>query len=379
MAVTAAVFAVVLVPSAALALSTLPLSMLQSVVMVICDDRQGSGVIIDQDGGYVLTAGHVVTDIGTGRQADSCRIGFVTDESLEAESFSSASVEYSVFSDSRDMDFAILKRGQHMVGPGVSTPLPLLTYEFAGVGDSVTVFGYPVSRGGKLTVLEGVIEGYSRGLTRITAVIEEGFSGGPAIHDNLGIIGVASRINTDIGPKGEERESRYFLSDILTALNWMDAEYSGPGGHEKYVEHADPARYYGSPLHMRDESLGCSDLVRSQDSSSVYCFLPGDRRLVFPDEAVYKSWYPDFSGVVPGTGGVLSEYRLAGNVTFRPGSLIKLVTDPRVYVVADGAGTVRWITSEERAAELFGEDWAVQVRDIPDTFFVDYKFGPPIE
>jgi hypothetical protein len=50
---------------------------------------------------------------------------------------------------------------------------------------------------------------------------------------------------------------------------------------------------------------------------------------------------------------------------------VKITTDPTVYAVEPG-GELRSIVSEENAIDLYGEDWADMVVDVPDAFFVNY-------
>jgi hypothetical protein len=50
-----------------------------------------------------------------------------------------------------------------------------------------------------------------------------------------------------------------------------------------------------------------------------------------------------------------------------------------VYVVVDVFGTMRHVPSEEKAIELWGENWAGLVHDVPDVFFTNYTVGPPLE
>jgi hypothetical protein len=119
--------------------------------------------------------------------------------------------------------------------------------------------------------------------------------------------------------------------------------------------------------------------VRTQDSPTLYCLLSGPYRLVFPNETTFFSWYPDFGGVVYVTSKNLAEYRLVGNVTMRAGSLVKIRTDPKVYVVTDSLGTLRWVQTEDRARALFGDSWATKVSDVPDVFFADYSVGEPVQ
>lgn len=107
-----------------------------------------------------------------------------------------------------------------------------------------------------------------------------------------------------------------------------------------------------------------------------YCGTDG-KRYVFPDQQTYFSWYPDFKGVVGIDAATLAKIRLGGNITYKPGSLVKIQTDPKVYVVSKG-GLLRWVQTEQAARTLFGSGWAKLVRDVPEVFFLNYVIGPPI-
>lgn len=113
--------------------------------------------------------------------------------------------------------------------------------------------------------------------------------------------------------------------------------------------------------------------------STVYYYATNGKRYVFPTEKTYKSWYgDDYSSVIRISDTDLSNIPLGGNVTYRPGvRLIKITTDPKVYAIASG-GTLRWLATEDVAKTLYGTDWAKKVDDLPDPFFVNYRYGTPI-
>ncbi len=113
--------------------------------------------------------------------------------------------------------------------------------------------------------------------------------------------------------------------------------------------------------------------------STVYYYATNGKRYVFPTEKTYKSWYgEDYSKVITISDKDLSEIPLGGNVTYRPGvKLVKITTDPKVYAVGAG-GTLRWISTETLASALYGSNWAKNVDDLPDPFFVNYRYGTPI-
>lgn len=118
---------------------------------------------------------------------------------------------------------------------------------------------------------------------------------------------------------------------------------------------------------------------KTADSSAVYWYSHGQRkRYAFPNENVYFSWFSDFSNITLLTAEEMASIPLGGNVRFKPTAKpVKFVSDNKVYAI-DVGNTLRWIKTEELARQLFGDDWASQVADIPDTLFLDYKFGPDI-
>jgi hypothetical protein len=111
---------------------------------------------------------------------------------------------------------------------------------------------------------------------------------------------------------------------------------------------------------------------------AVYAIGPDGKRYVFPTAKTYLSWYSDFAAVQALSDAGLSAIPLGGNVTYRPGArLVKVTTDPKVYAVA-GGGVLRWIESEAVAVQLYGNDWAKKIDDLPDAFFVNYRIGASI-
>lgn len=117
--------------------------------------------------------------------------------------------------------------------------------------------------------------------------------------------------------------------------------------------------------------------IKGSASSVYYCGSDG-KRYVFPTSATFFTWYADFSGVTTIADADLQKIPLGGNATYRPGQkLVKITTDPKVYAVSQG-GILRWVTTEALAKTLYGDNWAQQVDDIPDAFFVNYTVGEPI-
>jgi len=122
------------------------------------------------------------------------------------------------------------------------------------------------------------------------------------------------------------------------------------------------------------------DVVKAEDSSTVYYVGDDNKRHVFPNAKIYKSWYSDYSSVKKISQEELQDIPFSTvNVTYKPGAkLIKLTTDPRVYAVGNG-GTLHWVQSEELAESIYGDEWAKQVEDLPDQFFASYETGDAID
>lgn len=112
---------------------------------------------------------------------------------------------------------------------------------------------------------------------------------------------------------------------------------------------------------------------------SVYVVGSDGMRHAFPSETVFFSWWENFDDVEVVSATEMSSFQLGSNVTVRAGThLVKITANPNVYAVEPG-GILRWVTTEEIAIELYGEDWAERVRDLPDVFWGNYELGEPIE
>ena len=126
-------------------------------------------------------------------------------------------------------------------------------------------------------------------------------------------------------------------------------------------------------------NLKAGDLVRGESYSAVYFYGADGFRYVFPNDKTYFTWYTNFNTVKWISDADLSKVQIGGNVTYKPGvKMIKINSDPRVYVVSKG-GTIRAIGSEAIAKALYGATWNKMVDDVPDGFFPNYKIGGTID
>lgn len=116
-------------------------------------------------------------------------------------------------------------------------------------------------------------------------------------------------------------------------------------------------------------------LIKSPEYTAVYYCGADGKRYVFPNQRVYNTWYTNFSSVQTIPQEQLASIPLGGNVTFRPGTvLVKIQTDPKVYVV-DRGGKLRWITNTTTAIALYGNQWEQLLETVPDYLFTSYHIG----
>ena len=110
-------------------------------------------------------------------------------------------------------------------------------------------------------------------------------------------------------------------------------------------------------------------------SSTVYVIGNDGKRHAFPNDAVFHSWFKDYSDVTEIDTALMASYSLGKNMTIRPGTyLVKITTDPKVYAIETG-GVLRWVPNEGTAIAVFGSKWKERVVDVPDVFFGNYKIG----
>lgn len=119
--------------------------------------------------------------------------------------------------------------------------------------------------------------------------------------------------------------------------------------------------------------------TKTLSDTAVYYYASNGKRYVFPNEKVYFTWYRDFSAVKTIPIDQMSLIPIGGNVTYKAGSkLVKFQTDTKTYLPTKG-GVLRWIKTEAVAKGLFGNDWNRKVDDITEAFYVNYRFGNPVE
>ncbi|MDO8617560.1 MAG: hypothetical protein Q7N87_01550 [Candidatus Uhrbacteria bacterium] len=118
--------------------------------------------------------------------------------------------------------------------------------------------------------------------------------------------------------------------------------------------------------------------LATQNDSTVFFIAMNGARYAFSNEQSYFSWYKNFEPVEIVSSNALTALPLGNRVTYKPGvRMVKFRSNQKVYAVEKG-GILRWIASENIAAQLYGSRWNDLIDDIADAFSSDYAFGMDI-
>jgi len=119
--------------------------------------------------------------------------------------------------------------------------------------------------------------------------------------------------------------------------------------------------------------------VKLAEKTAVYHLDSNNIRHAYPTQSIWESyWEEDFSFVETIDVDEMASYALGRNVPFKSGGLIKIPSVPKVYYVSQNA-SIHWVADEATAKSLYGANWASTVKDLPESFFLDYSVGGGIE
>lgn len=178
---------------------------------------------------------------------------------------------------------------------------------------------------------------------------------------------------------GETTPFRYVKVESGDSKEWRLDSVELQGVAESVVEEPVVDDSGDEPVVTEPAVERAGQLIKSPESAAVYLVGDDGLRHAFPNEAVFRSWDYDFDEVEEVTAEELALFTLGKNVYFKPGEqLVKIVSDPKVYVVAPG-GVLRHLTSESVAITLYGANWADKVADIADVFWRNYTVGEEVD
>lgn len=126
------------------------------------------------------------------------------------------------------------------------------------------------------------------------------------------------------------------------------------------------------------ELLADGTYMMGESWDTVYMIENGMRR-PFLDSQTFFTYQNDFSNVVTVDDDELANYTIGEPMLPNPGTvLVKIQSVNSVYAM-DADGSLRWISSEDLAEEMYGSDWADYVIDVPVTAWGHFTFGDDIE
>ncbi|MBI1908301.1 hypothetical protein HYS28_02705 [Candidatus Uhrbacteria bacterium] len=143
--------------------------------------------------------------------------------------------------------------------------------------------------------------------------------------------------------------------------------------------------YGTSPVDGTTEELADVDagqVVMSPSFSETYYVAEDGTRRPFIDTQSMYTYIRHADDVAMVTDATVASLALGAPMLPKSGTvLVKEAISPDVYLVTGDVESpvIRHITSERIAAEMFGEDWADYVIDVPPTVLVRYARGEAID
>ncbi len=124
----------------------------------------------------------------------------------------------------------------------------------------------------------------------------------------------------------------------------------------------------------------CGSNVRKSDACHAVYYLGADgKRHAFPTEAVYYTWYSNWSGVKTVSQAFMSTLSLGKNVTLHPGTaLVKFTSTNEVYAVSRGAVLHHYLTEALVKAD-YGNNWQASLVSVSAVLRGNYSIGSVID
>lgn len=246
-----------------------------AVVLVVSDDKLGSGVLISADG-KIVTNLHVV--------GDDTEVGVVFKPSVEGAQVEKGDLHRArVIRRDEVADLALLQVAD--LPPGI-TPLALGDSTSIQVGADVHAIGHPT--GEAWTYTKGIVSQVRRAyawhaedklaheatVIQTQTPINPGNSGGPLLDDNLKVVGINS-----FSGEGEGLNFAVSAEDVKSFLA-RSGDRLVPGGH-KQAAAAEPCKTVKSLSERRDEEHKGVNVLMDEtcDGEGDYvAFFPDDKR-----------------------------------------------------------------------------------------------------
>jgi hypothetical protein len=116
--------------------------------------------------------------------------------------------------------------------------------------------------------------------------------------------------------------------------------------------------------------------INAANRSAVYVVGSDLKPYVFSTRSTYASWLDDFSALKNVTQADFDNMTMGGNVTVKPGSLIKFDNSDNVYVAVPGNKLCKLPTAATDAKALYGDSYESRVLLIQGSFVGNYTVDP---
>ncbi|MBI2474943.1 hypothetical protein HYV69_00770 [Candidatus Uhrbacteria bacterium] len=152
------------------------------------------------------------------------------------------------------------------------------------------------------------------------------------------------------------------------------------GREDAYWKGTDGKIYHAEFSPLLDVGDADVQAVKAFGKPTVY-IISGNKMWKVADEVTYFTWFDSWKDVVSVSQQTLKVYTDShtdmGNALFAPGTRVKAVSDPRVYVVGSG-GSLHWIVSETVADSIYGPSWNKGIIEVSSVKLWDYSNGTQI-
>ncbi len=117
--------------------------------------------------------------------------------------------------------------------------------------------------------------------------------------------------------------------------------------------------------------------IRGNTNEPPYVLGEDDRVHLLSDPSQAKRWYPTKNVIETIGDSAFGSLLRSADMTEPPGTLIKSVARPHVFLVT-APNVIRWITTEALARLYAGPRWQAQIIELPDDRMTHYPEGVPI-
>ncbi len=116
--------------------------------------------------------------------------------------------------------------------------------------------------------------------------------------------------------------------------------------------------------------------VKTASDDTVYLVMDGTAYAI-PNESAFLSWFDGWEDVEIISESELNSFDLDGDASYAVGTKVKLVGDPKVYVVGEDS-KLHWLTTQTVAYRIYGSSWNDDIIEITQMDLTGLPYGDAI-